>query len=131
MAAASGNEYNSGMNSLGSDLILTNGNLITLETARPRATAMAIRGDRIVYVGDDRDALALATPATQRVDVAGKTVTPGFCDSHLHLYSYGAMLLREADLVGSASIDEVLARLSETAGRTAAGWIQGFGFDQD
>ena len=112
------------------DLILTGGNLITLDPARPRAAAMAVRDGRIVAVGDDRDILAFASPSTRRVDLAGRTITPGFCDSHLHLLWYGTQLLREADLVGSASVDDVLARLRDIASRHD-GWIQGHGFDQD
>jgi predicted amidohydrolase YtcJ len=116
---------------LHADLILTGGNLITLDPACPRAGALAVRGDRIAAVGDDRAILALAGPQTRRIDLAGRTVTPGFCDSHVHLLWYGRQLLREADLVGSGSIDEILARLSEVAARHGDGWIQGHGFDQD
>src|SRR5688572_3557518 len=112
------------------DLIFTGGNLITLDPRRPRATAMAVRDARIALVGDDRAVLASATPQTKRIDLAGRTVTPGFIDSHVHLLWYGTQLLRQADLVGSRDVDDVLGRLSELAKRTD-GWIQGHGFDQD
>ncbi|MEA2707887.1 MAG: hypothetical protein QOF78_488 [Phycisphaerales bacterium] len=115
---------------LAPDLILTHGNLITLDTKRPRAAAIAVRDSRIVAVGDDAAIAALAGPGTRRVDLGGRTVTPGFIDSHLHLFWYGRQLLREADLVGSASVDEILGRLSEVA-KNSDGWIQGHGFDQD
>ena len=115
---------------LHADLIVTGGNFITLDVSRPRATAMAIRDGRIVAVGHDRDVLPLAGPTTQRLALSGKTVTPGFCDSHIHLAWYGLQLLQQADLVGSASIDDVLGRLSNLAKKTT-GWIQGHGFDQD
>ena len=115
---------------LHADLLLTSGNLITLDPARPRAAAMAVRDGRIVAVGDDRDVLPLTGPSTKTLKLAGRTVTPGFCDSHLHLWWYGAQLLRQADLVGSASIEEVLSRLSNIA-QKHTGWIQGHGFDQD
>src|SRR6266496_3831750 len=91
---------------------------------------MAVREGRILIVGDDRAVLASATAETKRLDLGGKAVTPGFCDSHIHLLSYGTQLLWHADLVGSASIDEVLSRLSAIAGKSD-GWIQGHGFDQD
>jgi predicted amidohydrolase YtcJ len=115
---------------LAADLIVTGGNLITLNTSHPRATAVAARDGRIVAVGSDVEVLSLVGPRTQQVNLASKTVTPGFCDSHIHLWWYGAQLLRQADLVGSASINEVLSRLSSIAQKTA-GWIQGHGFDQD
>src|SRR2546430_6689506 len=112
------------------DLILTNGNLITLDDTPPRARAMAIRDGRIVAVGDDQQIAELADPSTQHIDLAGKTVTPGFCDSHIHLLSFGMQLLRQADLVGSADIEEVLARLSDLGSRMS-GWVEGHGFDQE
>jgi predicted amidohydrolase YtcJ len=111
-------------------LVLTNGNLITLDASRPRATAMAILNDRIIDVGDDQKIEQWIGPDTQQINLTGRTVTPGFIDSHIHLLWYGIQLQRQADLVGSASIDEVLARLSNLAARTE-GWIQGHGFDQD
>ncbi len=116
------------------DLVLFNGNLVTLNDDAPHASALAVRDGRIALVGSDRDALALAGPDTRRVDLAGKTVTPGFCDAHLHLLSYGAQMMRQADLTGSVSVDDVLARLSDHAGRDGGGpgeWIQGRGFDQE
>src|SRR5688572_26490887 len=107
---------------LHADLIVTGGNLITLDASRPRASAMAIRGGRIVAVAEDHDVLSLAGPHTQTLKLGGKTVTPGFCDSHIHLAWYGLQLLQQADLVGSASIDDVLGRLSNLAKKTT-GWI--------
>ncbi|WP_428940663.1 amidohydrolase [Fontivita pretiosa] len=112
------------------ELIVYNGNLITLDRRRPRASAMAIGGERILDVGNDEQILRLATGDTQRLDLNGQTVTPGFIDSHIHLYAYGEHLLRNADLVGCRDIDEILSRLSELA-RRSEGWIQGHGFDQD
>lgn len=112
------------------ELILTGGSLITLNPASPRASAMSVRAGRIEWVGDDRTAESLAGPQTHRIDLRGKTVTPGFCDSHIHLVALGLKLMYCADLVGSASLDEVLARLSAIAGKSD-GWIRGSGFDQD
>lgn len=112
------------------DLVATGGSLLTMDDANPRASALAVRDGKIVFVGDDSGALALAGPGTERVDLGGKTVVPGFCDAHLHAYGYGAYLLRQADLIDSASIDEVLERLSAHAARTD-GWIHGHGFDQN
>jgi len=112
------------------DLVVHDGNLITLDRAQPRVTGMAVRSGRIEFVGDDREALTFAGPGTQRVDLRGAAVTPGFCDAHVHFISYGLHLLKQVDLVGCRSVDEVLERLSELASRSR-GWIQGHGFDQD
>jgi predicted amidohydrolase YtcJ len=115
------------------DWIVTNANLITLDPGQSRATAMAGYDGKIVYVGDDTTARRFAGPRTRRIDAAGRTIVPGFCDAHVHLFWYGRQLLTQADLVGSVSIDEVLGRLLQLADRTGAGggWIQGHGFDQD
>src|SRR5262245_29664820 len=115
---------------LAADLILTNANLITLNPRLRRATALAIRGERILAVGDDRGITALASPHTRRIDLAGKTVVPGFIDSHIHMLWYGLQLRQEADLVGSTSVDDVLSRLAALAKRGEE-WIRGHGFDQD
>jgi predicted amidohydrolase YtcJ len=112
------------------DLVVHNATLLTLDDRRPRASGMAIRDGKIVLVGSDSEVLALAGTGTDRLNLNGKTVTPGFVDSHIHLMWYGQQLLRHADLVGCASVDEVLARLSSLAQRVQ-GWIVGYGFDQD
>jgi predicted amidohydrolase YtcJ len=115
---------------LATDLILTGGNLLTLDPARPRATAMAVREGRIVRVGHDREVEPLAGPETRRIDLGGRTVTPGFCDSHLHMFWYGLQLRRQCNLVGCTSIDELLERLVQHASGNPEQWIQGHGFDQ-
>lgn len=112
------------------DLIVTNAKLITMNAARPVAQAMAIRGGRVVYVGQNHDAEQYASPPTRRIDLAGKTVVPGFHDCHLHLLWLGTSLVSEANLVGAASIEELLARLAIHASKSA-GWIRGHGFDQE
>jgi predicted amidohydrolase YtcJ len=115
---------------LAADVVFIDGQVITLNPVKPIVQAFALRDGRFVTVGRNEQALSVAGPQTRRVSLGGKTVVPGFCDSHIHLISYGMGLLREADLVGSESIEDVLSRLSEVAHRTS-GWIQGFGFDQD
>jgi predicted amidohydrolase YtcJ len=92
---------------------------------------MAVYDGSIVYVGDDATAARFRGPVTRVLDLGGgRTVVPGFCDAHVHLFAYGRQLLREVDLVGSASLDELLGRLAEM-GRRSDGWIEGYGFDQD
>jgi predicted amidohydrolase YtcJ len=112
------------------DLIVTNANLITLDARRPRARALAVYDGTIAHVGDDATAGRFGGPATRELDAGGRTIVPGFCDAHMHLFGYGRQILREVDLVGAASIDELLGRLCEHAGRSE-GWIEGYGFDQD
>ncbi|HRK30704.1 MAG TPA: amidohydrolase [Tepidisphaeraceae bacterium] len=111
------------------DTILYNGNIITLNERRPHASALAIYGERITFVGPDEPTLLQAGSRTRQINLNGKTVVPGFCDSHIHLVWFGMNLLTQADLIGSESMSEVLERLADIAAKSA-GWIRGHGFDQ-
>ncbi|WP_303310064.1 amidohydrolase [Hymenobacter sp. BT730] len=66
------------------DMILLNGKVFTADAARPTAEALAIRGERIVAVGTTAEVAQLAGPNTRRIDVQGRTITPGFNDAHNH-----------------------------------------------
>ena len=66
------------------DLILYNGNVLTVDQEFAVAEALAIRGDRITVVGNNADVRSLATPETQLVDLGGRTVLPGLIDTHTH-----------------------------------------------
>jgi predicted amidohydrolase YtcJ len=112
------------------DLVLWNGRLHTLDPQRPEATALAVRGDRIVAVGGDAEVGRLAGPATRRVDLAGRFVLPGLVDSHVHLRSLGEQLT-SVDLRGVGSVDEVVRRVAAAeAGLPPGEWLSGIGWDQ-
>jgi hypothetical protein len=66
------------------DLVLSHGRFYTVDPGRPWAEAMAIRGETIVYVGDDAGAEAFVGPQTRHHALAGRLVLPGFVDSHTH-----------------------------------------------
>ncbi len=66
------------------DLILHNGRIITVDQKFSIAEAIAIRGERIAAVGSNEAILRLASPATRKIDLLGKTVMPGLIDSHAH-----------------------------------------------
>lgn len=75
------------------DLIVHHGKIATVDTRFSIAEAMAIRGERIIAVGTDDDLVKLAGPQTRMIDLQGRTVIPGLCDSHVHatgasLYEY-------------------------------------------
>src|SRR4030095_946264 len=67
------------------DLILKNGAVYTANDQAPTAQAVAVKGDRIVFVGSNAEAQKYAGKDTRLVDLQGKTVLPGFTDSHQHL----------------------------------------------
>ncbi len=111
---------------MGVDLLLINGRIYTMDPERPRATALAVCGERIRAVGED-DLRALAGPGTEVVDLEGRTVLPGLTDSHLHL-SWLALGLQQVDLTGTASREEMLARVAARVAVTPAGeWALGAG----
>ncbi len=113
------------------DLIVTNARIYTVDDAHPLAQAMAVRGGRIVFVGDARGALTLKGGQTRVVDVGGRTVIPGMVDAHGHVASLGNTLA-VVDLTGAASYDEIIARIAAKAKTVAPGeWITGHGWDQN
>lgn len=91
------------------EMIITNAKVLTMDEAHPRAEAVALGGGRILAVGSREDVGALAGPATQVVDAGGRTLLPGFVESHLHLV-LGGNELSQLQLGGVSGFDE-LARL--------------------
>ncbi len=67
------------------DLVVFNGKVITMDSKRPEAEALAIRGERIIAVGNSQEILALAGPDTEEIDLGGRTVIPGINDAHDHM----------------------------------------------
>jgi hypothetical protein len=94
------------------DLILLNGRLRTLDAARPSAEALAIRGDRLVYVGDSNTTQAWIGPGTQVIDLQGRLALPGFFDSHCHADS-GADQLFCVNLYGLESPQAIRETIHE------------------
>ena len=113
------------------ELLLINGNFHTMDPARPRASAVAIRGDRFVAVGnDDDEMLELFSAQTPVIDLGGETVVPGFIDAHIHFLAYG-LSLTEIDLTHTPTLDAALERVRRRAEETPAGrWLSGRGWDQ-
>jgi predicted amidohydrolase YtcJ len=72
------------------DTVLYNGKILTVDSNFSTAQAMAVRGNRISAVGNNDEVLGLAGPNTLRIDLEGKTVVPGFINTHVHLESVGA-----------------------------------------
>ena len=71
------------------DTVYLNGKIITVDDANPKATAVAIKDGKIVYVGDVRGAKLLMAASTQQIDLQGKTMVPGFVDAHGHVVGAG------------------------------------------
>ncbi len=112
------------------DLILYNGDIHTMNPAQAHASAVAIRGDRIVAVGDSASAMAHGD-GTRFIDLGGRSVSPGLVDAHCHLFGLGldlqAVSVRGAASEGAA-VDLVVAGAKT---RPAGQWLLGRGWDQN
>ena len=71
------------------DMVFLNGTIYTVNARQPLAQAIAVKGDRIVYVGTNAGARRYQAQTTRVVDLAGLTVVPGMTDSHYHLSGVG------------------------------------------
>ena len=117
------------------DTVYLNGEIVTMDEAAPSAEAVAVRGDEIVAVGSSAEVEALAGPGTQVVDLAGRTMVPGFYAPHDHFPWAGSIAVTTVNLnsppMGPVeNIDGLVDALREKAGETPAGdWIQGWGYD--
>ena len=108
-------------------LIIHNANVFTVNKAQPVASAVAVRGNEIVFVGDDEGALAWAGEGTRVVDGQGRSLLPGFIDSHFHL-AWGAQTLIGAQLYGILSLEGLKAALDEwKAENDDMAWVLGQG----
>ena len=111
------------------DLVLTGGEVYTVDAARSWAEAVAIRGGRIVWVGSDDGAKAWIGPATRVVALGGRFVMPGFHDSHLHPIT-GGMRTLQCELSGAATAAEALERVQAyAAAHPERPWIVGRGWE--
>ncbi len=114
---------------ISADLILVNGRVLTQNDQAPRAEALAVKGGRFIAVGPSDDIRNLAGPATQVLDVAGMTVTPGFIDAHSHPSGGGLSALRNVD-TNLGSIERIKQALAERAATTPrSDWVLGYMYD--
>lgn len=115
------------------DIILTNGKIHTMDDDRKKVNAVALKGNKIEKIGSNEEVLEFKTENTKIYDLEGKTVLPGFNDSHLHLLNYG-FSLTQVDLVGTTSIEEIKNRIRkfiEKRDLKNGEWITCAGWNQD
>lgn len=122
------------MQSLRADLVLTDTNVITICAATPRAEAIAIRGDAIIATGSAAEIAPLIGDGTEVLALHGKTVVPGFNDSHTHMVSMGNFLFSPKRINAAAelypSIRDLQRVIRAEAESTPEGeWIGGVNLD--
>ncbi|MEX2178243.1 MAG: amidohydrolase [Gemmatimonadaceae bacterium] len=112
-------------------LVLTNGRIVTVDSARPEAQAVAIVGDRIVAVGTSAEIQRWVTRSTEVIDLQGKLAVPGFIEGHGHFMGLGQSKL-QLDLTKASSWDDIVAMVRDAAAKAKPGeWILGRGWHQE
>jgi predicted amidohydrolase YtcJ len=111
--------------------VFTNGRVVTCDPTRSVAEAVAIAGDRIAAVGSAAEARAAVSPDADVVDLAGRTVVPGFIDAHNHFACTAETFFAvDAKPPSAGSIEDLRLLVDHAAERTPPGsWIRGFGMD--
>jgi len=110
------------------DLVFKNGNIYTANEGMPRAQAVAVKGDRIVFVGSNDAVQKLVGKDTRVVDLHGNTVLPGITDAHHHLSGVG---FREMtlNLEGITNLQDFLAKVKARVDQAKPGeWVTGRGW---
>lgn len=108
----------------GADIILVNGEVLTMDPAKPMAQALAIRGDKLVAVGSVKDVRRWRTSRTQVIDLRGKTVVPGLIDSHAHAIRGGQSYTFESYWYDQTTLKAAITQLKDEATRRGAGkWL--------
>ncbi|CAN5677789.1 amidohydrolase [soil metagenome] len=110
------------------DLLLLNGNIYTANDKQPRAEAIVVTGDRIVFVGGNAEAKKLATAEPRVIDLRGQTVVPGLTDAHCHIFGIGEREMH-LNLEGTNTREDFLAKVKERVAQTELGkWVTGRGW---
>jgi predicted amidohydrolase YtcJ len=109
------------------DLVVVNANVYTMDAGQPRATAFAVKNERIIAVGSTADVRNLASAGTPVFDAQRMTIVPGFIDAHSHPSGVDELYGVNCDLRTVAEIQTAIRKKAQT---TPAGtWINGFMFD--
>ncbi len=112
------------------DVIYHGGTLYTVNQEFEIVEAVAIQDGKFVAVGSENDILS-SYESNKTIDLAGKSVYPGFIDAHTHFFRYGEGL-RVLDLVGTNSFDELVQKVKNYSDANPdEAWILGSGWDQN
>ncbi len=113
------------------DLVLHNGKIVTVDEGFTFAEAVAVRKERIVFVGTNEEVSSYNGPETKIIDLKGKLVLPGLIDSHGHIFNLGEQLT-QLDITGTTSYQQIIDKVAERVKTTQPGeWIVGGRWDQN
>jgi predicted amidohydrolase YtcJ len=113
------------------NVIVINARIYTVNPRQKWAEAIAVRGDKIIAVGERKQIEALRGPSTKVIDAGQRLLLPGFTDCHIHFMD-GSLGLTRVDLNGATTIEEIQKRVKEYSdahpARPNDPWIQGMGW---
>lgn len=113
------------------DVIYINGDIYTVNTEQPRAEAIAVKGERILAVGENAEIEKYKGENTEVIDLDGKFAMPGFIEGHGHFSGLGQSLMN-LNFLKSRSWDEIVNMVAEAAQDAEPGeWIVGRGWHQE
>ncbi|GMQ28679.1 amidohydrolase [Algoriphagus confluentis] len=113
------------------DKVFTNGTIYTVDESNPKVEAVAVKDGLILALGTSKEIQAYVGESTEVIDLQGKTMTPGFIESHAHLMGIGYNKL-ELDLMYVKTYDELVEKVAEAVAKAKPGdWITGRGWHQD
>jgi hypothetical protein len=113
----------------GASLVFINGKIWTADEKQKRAAAVAISGNKILAVGDDKTVRRYIGKETKVIDLKGRFVMPGINDSHIHFLG-GSLSLFEVNLTGARSLEEMQQRVAKFAKENPnQEWITGSGWE--
>ncbi|MHA7131484.1 amidohydrolase [Algoriphagus namhaensis] len=113
------------------DKVFTNGTIYTVDESNPKVEAVAVKDGLILALGTSEEIQAYVGESTEVIDLQGKTMTPGFIESHAHLMGIGYNKL-ELDLMYVKTYDELVEKVAEAVAKAKPGdWITGRGWHQD
>ena len=110
------------------DVIYYNAKIYTVDSAFSIVEAIAIKDGKIIATGSSSDLLKM--DATEKIDLKGQFMYPGFYDAHCHFYGYGVDL-KKTWLIGTNSFDEIVDTLVKYKDRRFMGWVFARGWDQN
>ncbi len=109
------------------DILIENARVFTADAAQPFAEALAVQGERLLFVGGRAEAQAFRGPGTRLVDAGGGTLMPGFIDGHFHLL-HGALHLGRMQLEPALDYEQLSASiLAYAAEHPNEPWLAGVG----
>jgi predicted amidohydrolase YtcJ len=112
----------------GADTVFSNANVYTGDEHQPRAEAIAVKGERIVFVGSTDEARPFIAEKTRVIDLHGQTVVPGLTDAHCHIFGVGEREMN-LNLEGTRTREAFLAKVAERVATTEPGkWVTGRGW---